>query len=546
MWLSANLNIKVRVQAARLFVLAGAVCLLFVTTSGAFAGPKLLVTLEQGTGLIGGPSPSVNGASVSATRLQTASSTAGQTVVGTTDANGKLVLEVSHIGAYAIEIRLEGSTGPRFWSSRKVLLAPETELVADAALSTDDFGPIEDYTQVSCSVAAQDAETHPVREILLGRLSVLRTEINTHRNFADMLAKTRLSDAPSALREEITAVLAMNGTSAEIFDALTPIRQRSGLPNSRVGTTGRFPEESTGDASPPGYTWDIETIWLSYFLAARATAELDALYVNLQQCEGSTVAETSDADGQVDTQEQDAPVEQVQVPGVTPKQARLPVPVQYDQVLARPVRQPEHTGTLPSSAADDVIDWTGAYIGGHLGAGFADGRYRAGIAGPGIPVNVDADGVLGGILAGYNLQYDQIVFGLEGDVSFGNVRGRTTLAGISNPRVETDFIATIRTRVGYAWDRVLVFGQVGIGFADVQVKESLQLGAPARTDKTHIGVIVGGGIEWALTDTVNVRTDYTYGSFDRRSHTVGPATDTLAFDVHIIRAAISIKLGRLP
>ena len=543
MRLAASLNQTERAVAARLLVFAGAICILFLASSAASAGPKLLVTLEQGTGLIGGPPPSIAGATVSATALPAESGTAVHTSTGTTNTDGRLILEVPSIGAYAIAIRLEGPNGPRYWSSRRVLIDAETELTGAAPLSTDEFGPIEDYTEVSCSVAAQGADTHPVREILLGRLSVLRTEINAHRNTADKLAKTRLSNAPSAVKEEITAVLATNGTSAEIFDALTPIRHRSGLPGSGVRTTGRFPEETIGDTPTPGYAWDIEKIWLSYFIAARATAELDALYVNLQRCEDGPVAEAPNTDDRNDTQEPDAAEEQD--PGVTPKQARLPAPAQSNRVFARPAHEPQYTGTIPSADAG-MVDWAGAYIGGHLGAGFDDGRYRAGIAGPAIPVNIDADGVLGGILAGYNLQHDRLVFGLEGDISFGDVGGRTTLAGVSNPRLETDFIATIRTRLGYAWDRVLVFGQVGIGFADVEIKESLQLGATARTNKTHVGVVVGGGIEWALTDTINLRTDYTYGNFDRRSHTVGPVTDTLAFDVHIVRAAISIKLGQFP
>ena len=484
MQFSATLTMGGRVSADRLCVVAGIICFIFATTSAAFAGPKLLVTLEQGAGLIGGPPPSVAGATVTATALRAESSSSLQTVVGTTGDSGTLVLEAPRIGAYAIVIRIEGATGPRYWTSRMVLIEAETELIAGATLSTDEFGPIEDYTEVSCSEAAQGADTHPVREILLGRLSLLRTEINAHRNTADGLAKARLSNAPSALREEVTAVLAMNGTSAEIFNALTPIRQRSGLPNSGVGTTGRFPEESTANAPPPGYAWDIEKIWLSYFLAARATAELDALYVNLQQCDEGAVAEVPNPDGRTDTQGQDGPDAQVREPAVTPKQARLPAPAKDNRVAARPARQPQHTGTTPPTTADGMVDWTGAYIGGHLGAGFADGRYRAGIGGPGTPISIDADGVLGGILAGYNLQHDRLVFGLEGDISFGDVGGRTTRAGVSNPRLETDFIATIRTRLGYAWDRVLVFGQVGIGFADVEVKESLQLGATTRTDKT--------------------------------------------------------------
>ena len=520
--------------AGRLFSFAFALTVLAAALDGAAAGPKLLVVLEQGTGLIGGPAPEIAGATVTATALMAEGRNNGETTVGATNANGELVLEVPAGGAYAIEIQLEGAN---YWTSRRVLLDARTELTPGAALSSDEFSPIRDYTEVSCGTAAQDGDTHPIREILLGRLSVLRTEIDMHRNAADTLARTQLSDAPQHLRSEITTALATNGTTAEIFHALTPIRQRSGLPDPGAGTNGRDSDQNNGDAPPPSYATSVEKIWLLYFLAARATADLDTLYGNLKDCGGSVVAEAPEAG--------DGPVTQQQDTAPTPKQDQLAPPV-HGRVAPRQAYQPPQPGTSPAPVEAANHNWTGFYVGGHLGAGFADAGYRAGIAGPPVPINVDADGILGGVLVGYNLQYDRMVFGVEGDISFGDLDGRSTLAGLSNPLLKTDYIATARARLGYAWEKLLVYGHIGIGFAAMQVEESLQLGASTQSGNTHVGVVVGAGVEWALTDAVSLRTEYIYGNFDRRNYTVGAVTDSLAFDVHIARAALTVQLGLLP
>ena len=78
-----------------------------------------------------------------------------------------------------------------------------------------------------------------------------------------------------------------------------------------------------------------------------------------------------------------------------------------------------------------VSNWTGFYVGGHLGWGQHDGNLAAftpfnGFAG--FPVRgLDSSGLVGGLQAGYNLQFGAFVVGVEGDFSVANMSARSNL-----------------------------------------------------------------------------------------------------------------------
>ena len=98
-------------------------------------------------------------------------------------------------------------------------------------------------------------------------------------------------------------------------------------------------------------------------------------------------------------------------------------------------------GTVSASAADlaarpytkapvavaAVYNWTGFYIGGQVGYAWGDNRTTEFVTATGLPSgfnqNYNTDGVVGGVHAGYNWQFGQFVFGLEGDVEGADIKG---------------------------------------------------------------------------------------------------------------------------
>ncbi len=156
----------------------------------------------------------------------------------------------------------------------------------------------------------------------------------------------------------------------------------------------------------------------------------------------------------------------------------------------------------PIAQAPNMFDWSGFYAG--LNAGYAFGDLNV------TPLpQADLDGWIGGIQAGYNYQWDSIVFGIEGDVQFGGMDSSTTYATRPPLTVSSDleWLSTIRGRVGVAFDSLMpyVTGGVAFGYNDVEISAG---GVSISDDNWHTGWTVGGGIEFAISENLTMKGEY--------------------------------------
>jgi outer membrane immunogenic protein len=189
--------------------------------------------------------------------------------------------------------------------------------------------------------------------------------------------------------------------------------------------------------------------------------------------------------------------------------------------------------------------WCGWYIGAT--AGFASTEadvtlnpvngpfpdYRPqdlpGVAGLGTQSISGTNGIFGGRL-GYNTQFGGWVAGLEGDFSSFNFN--KTIAPSGNPfsfggftagsmvlseSISTNWLSTIRGRLGYAFNSVLVYGTGGVAFGKVGFTQTdrefsfngLGFGNEASTASvTKTGWAAGAGIEYALTPNWILSAEY--------------------------------------
>ena len=77
-------------------------------------------------------------------------------------------------------------------------------------------------------------------------------------------------------------------------------------------------------------------------------------------------------------------------------------------------------------------------------------------------------GVVGGTL-GYNWQMNQVVFGLEGDLDWSNIRGSTAAVPCTTScETRNDWLGTARGRIGYAFDRWMPYVTGGLAFGNVK------------------------------------------------------------------------------
>jgi outer membrane immunogenic protein len=163
-----------------------------------------------------------------------------------------------------------------------------------------------------------------------------------------------------------------------------------------------------------------------------------------------------------------------------------------------------------------VFSWTGVYIGGQMGYEWGNDFTQERFTATGVPdgffQSFSNDGVVGGGHIGYNYQISQFVFGVEGDVNGSGVRGGYTLANGNGTNSRSDIQASIRGRIGFAFDRVLIYATGGGAYADFEHTYF----TPAVGESFHngrVGWTVGGGIEYAIDNNWSVRAEYRYSDF---------------------------------
>jgi outer membrane immunogenic protein len=182
--------------------------------------------------------------------------------------------------------------------------------------------------------------------------------------------------------------------------------------------------------------------------------------------------------------------------------------------------------------------WTGFYIGGNVGYGWG----KASLDGIGGEMN--PKGVNGGVQLGYNYQVGHAVFGVEGDFQFADHKDNLTgsvLGVAGNLELKSDWFATARGRIGYAFGPFMPYVTGGVAFTQAKASADASVGgvtvATASTDKTSTGYAIGGGIEYAIDRNWSVKAEYLHLGFGKQTYdftgTVLGATGTVSGDVKL-------------
>ncbi|MBZ9681280.1 MULTISPECIES: outer membrane protein [unclassified Mesorhizobium] len=175
-------------------------------------------------------------------------------------------------------------------------------------------------------------------------------------------------------------------------------------------------------------------------------------------------------------------------------------------------------------------DWSGVYVGGHLGYGFGstDATYNV----PNTPAirgtqDYDIDGFLGGVQIGYDYQVNSAVLGIEADISGADIKGHSDEVNVGGGDVydtKVDWFGSISARAGYAFGSTLVYGTGGLAIGGV---ENRYLDGPADSyseKNTKIGWTIGAGLEQAITDHWSANAEYRY--VDLRDQTINYAPNS--------------------
>ncbi|WP_315836918.1 carbohydrate porin [Bradyrhizobium prioriisuperbiae] len=208
--------------------------------------------------------------------------------------------------------------------------------------------------------------------------------------------------------------------------------------------------------------------------------------------------------------------------------------------LSGPALAADMAARLPVKAVAAVpfTNWTGFYLGGHIGYGF-------GSLGPdsnGLPLQAvflphSLTGMTGGFQAGYNVQLpNRVVLGLEADMSFmGPIdQGKRTPAPFDTT---FDHLGTVRGRIGYATGAWLPYVTGGLAWGRTVVDVNDADGSVAgHNARLHVGWAAGAGLELALGQGWSGKLEYNYIDLGARD---------FAFDAPPFGARVDPKLHML-
>jgi outer membrane immunogenic protein len=217
--------------------------------------------------------------------------------------------------------------------------------------------------------------------------------------------------------------------------------------------------------------------------------------------------------------------------------------VQAADLPMRPAPAP----VAPVAYAPPVYNWSGFYVGGHIGGGFENSSWSDPFTGANDTFN--DSGFLGGAQIGANAQFNWLVVGLEGDFSWTSaIKGTGTDSIGDTLTTSPQWTSTVTGRVGAAFDRLLIYGKGGLALADDKSTFTPVGGAAATDTMTRVGWTAGVGLEYALTQNWAVRAEYDYLGFGSKQLSftappLGTVTSSADLNVQEVKAGFDYKFG---
>lgn len=254
--------------------------------------------------------------------------------------------------------------------------------------------------------------------------------------------------------------------------------------------------------------------------------------------------------------------------------------------LARPVYKAPVAPPPPP-----VATWQGFYAGAHVGYGwdpasatFNPSTYATTILGPlggpfvdtgpdsgPIALKVHPKGWLGGAQFGYNWQQQSLVLGAEVDISGSDIKGSTSapffvngteggdqagFTGNVGLQQKLDYFGTVRGRIGWADDTLLLYATGGLAWGHVSTTfntfgitqnfvgqftpaqlAALQNGGFASASSVRVGYAVGAGGEWMVARNWSVKAEYLFVQLND--------SDTLVIPGGVANGKLSVNIARV-
>ncbi len=225
--------------------------------------------------------------------------------------------------------------------------------------------------------------------------------------------------------------------------------------------------------------------------------------------------------------------------------------------------------------APSAYDWTGLYVGSHLGYAGGSSHWSAtqgGAATPSLAGSLDFFNAYNaftgtgsyflGLQAGYNYMLpSRLLLGVEADVTFPSVLGGTqtissALIGQASYQEQVQMSGAVRARIGYAPGAWLFYATGGFAWSYDQFTRTQLAGVPAGGTAQpgeveslfmvpRVGGALGAGIELALRSNWAARLEYLFTDYGTRSVTFADAAQRFdsGLAIQSLRLGLDYRLG---
>ena len=194
----------------------------------------------------------------------------------------------------------------------------------------------------------------------------------------------------------------------------------------------------------------------------------------------------------------------------------------------------------PVTAPAIVYNWTGFYIGGHLGGAFSGDNSLQGS---------DAR-FMGGVQGGYDYQFaNNWVLGLEANYSWlASTGSGVAFPGGSVASLNNRGLGSVTGRLGFTTGPLLLYAKGGYAFRDSNLDVSVAgVSQPFSTDGNRKdGYTVGAGLEYMFAPNWSAKVEYQYYNFGNTTFTGGPADvvgTSFRNDEHTVKAGLNYRFG---
>ena len=209
--------------------------------------------------------------------------------------------------------------------------------------------------------------------------------------------------------------------------------------------------------------------------------------------------------------------------------------------------------------------WTSCYVGGSLGGGIArkdmtdpvqlvqDSFIFPGATTGVTTASTSPTGAVIGGQIGCDYEFaSSMVVGIEGSALGSTMKGSTSVGlPLGNPDIgimqaNTDFLASVTGRIGYAFDNVLLYAKGGAALAGDKYNVSGTFtGLPYDFQglDNRYGWIAGGGVDWAFARHWSVNVEYDYYSFGHGGILMADSINGFTGVVDVKQTVQVVKVG---